>query len=116
MSPAVGGLQQVRLAYGETGLVIEVDPRVTTVVTPEHRDGAADVPATLREALQHPVAGPPLRDVVRPGQKISVSICDITRPQPRDLMVRALLAELTVPAGVSAFTGGADVVVALSVA
>lgn len=94
MSPAVGGLQQVRLAYGETGLVIEVDPEVTTVVTPEHRDGAADVPATLREALQHPVAGPPLRDVVRPGQKISVSICDITRPQPRDLMVRALLAEL----------------------
>jgi len=34
----------------------------------------------------------------------------------RESEIRALLAELTVPAGVSAFTGGADVVVALSVA
>jgi nickel-dependent lactate racemase len=86
--------QPVRLAYGETGLIIEVDPECSTVVTPVHRAGAPDVAVTLREALQHPVAGPPLRDVIRPGQKIAVSICDITRPQPREDMVRALLAEL----------------------
>ena len=94
MSSVAGGRQPVRLAYGETGLMIEDDPERTTVVTPVHRAGAQDVAATLRGALQHPVAGPPLRDVIRPGQKIAVSICDVTRPQPRDLMVRALLAEL----------------------
>jgi len=94
MSAVAGGRQQVRLAYGETGLVIEVDRERTTVVTPVHRAGAPDVAATLRGALQHPVAGPPLRDVVRPGQKIAVSMCDVTRPQPREAMIRALLAEL----------------------
>jgi nickel-dependent lactate racemase len=90
-TPAV---QPVRLAYGETGLIIEVDPECTTVVTPVHRAGAPDVAVTLRGALQHPVAGPPLRDVVRTGQQIAVSMCDVTRPQPREAMIRALLAEL----------------------
>src|SRR5665648_254499 len=94
MSSVAGGRQPVRLAYGETGLIIEVDPECTTVVTPVHHAGAADAAATLRGALQHPVAGPPLRDVVRPGQRIAVSLCDLTRPQPREAMVRALLAEL----------------------
>jgi len=94
MSSVAGGRQLVRLAYGETGLIIEVDPECTTVVTPVHHTGAADVAATLRAALQHPVAGPPLRDVVRPGQQIAVSLCDLTRPQPREAMVWAMLSEL----------------------
>src|ERR1035437_888152 len=94
MSSVAGGRQPVRLAYGETGLIIEVDPECTTVVTPVHHAGAADVAATLRGALQHPVAGPPLRDVVRPGQRIAVSLCDLTRPQPREAMVWAMLSEL----------------------
>ena len=104
MSSVAGGRQPVRLAYGETGLIIEVDPECTTVVTPVHHAGAADVAATLRGALQHPVAGPPLRDVVRPGQRIAVSLCDLTRPQPREAMVRALLAELEGISGRDDFT------------
>src|SRR5450756_536081 len=94
MSSVAGGRQPVRLAYGETGLMIEVDPERTTVVTPVHRAGASDVAATMRGALQHPVAGPPLREVVRPGQQIAVSMCDVTRPRPREAMIWALLGEL----------------------
>ncbi len=48
----------------------------------------------LRAALQNPVAGPPLREVVPAGARIAVSLCDGTRPQPREAMIRALLAEL----------------------
>jgi nickel-dependent lactate racemase len=48
----------------------------------------------LLEALRRPVAGPPLRSVVRAGQTVAVSVCDITRPQPRRPMLRALLDEL----------------------
>jgi len=104
MSSVAVGRQPVRLAYGQTGLIIEVDPACTTVVTPVHHGGTADVAATLRRALQHPVAGPPLRDVVRPGQRIAVSLCDLTRPQPREAMVRALLAELEGVSGRDDFT------------
>jgi lactate racemase len=84
----------VRIAYGSTGLTVELPAGRTTVVAPSHQDAAADVPGLLREALAKPVAGPPLREVVRPGQRIAVSLCDATRPQPRRLMVEALLAEL----------------------
>ncbi|MEB3368631.1 nickel-dependent lactate racemase [Saccharopolyspora mangrovi] len=84
----------VELAYGRTGLTVELPSARTTVVAPTHPPAASDAEATLREALAKPVAGPPLRERVRPGQRIAVSICDATRPQPREAMVRALLAEL----------------------
>ncbi|WP_033443061.1 nickel-dependent lactate racemase [Saccharothrix sp. NRRL B-16314] len=85
---------KVRLAYGDTGLDIHLDPAATTVVEPVHHDAAADQVDVLRAALRSPVAGPPLRDRVRPGQTVAISACDGTRPQPRQLMIPAVLAEL----------------------
>jgi len=85
---------KIRLAYGQSGLDIEVDPRTATVVEPVHHEAAGDQMAVLREALRSPVAGPPLRERVRPGQTVAISACDGTRPQPRHLMIPAVLAEL----------------------
>jgi nickel-dependent lactate racemase len=85
---------RVRLAYGETGLDIDVDPRAATVVEPVHHEARADQAAALADALRDPVAGPALRERVRPGQTVAISVCDGTRPQPRHLMVPAVLAEL----------------------
>jgi lactate racemase len=85
---------RVRLAYGKSGLDIDVDPTVTTVVEPVHHAAAADQMAVLRRALRDPAAGPPLRERVRPGQTVAISACDGTRPQPRHLMIPAVLAEL----------------------
>jgi nickel-dependent lactate racemase len=85
---------RVRLAYGESGLDIDVDPAVATVVEPVHHAAAADQAAVLRTALREPVAGPPLRERVRRGQTVAISACDGTRPQPRHLMIPAILAEL----------------------
>lgn len=85
---------KVRLAYGRSGLDIEVDPRTATVVEPVHHEAATDQMAALRAALRDPVAGPPLRERVRPGQTVAISACDGTRPQPRHLMIPAVLDEL----------------------
>ncbi|SHN04774.1 nickel-dependent lactate racemase [Actinacidiphila paucisporea] len=87
-------MKRVRLAYGETGLDIDVDPALTTVVEPVHHRAASDQLAAIRAALRHPVAGPPLRARVRPGQTVAISACDGTRPQPRHLMIPAVLDEL----------------------
>jgi nickel-dependent lactate racemase len=84
---------QTRVAYGDTGLWLDV-PDNTTIVTPSHRPGVPDAPDALRQALRHPVAGPPLRERVHRGQTVAISACDITRPQPRHLMIPALLREL----------------------
>ena len=84
----------VRLAYGSGGLDVELPDSCTTVVAPTHHPGAPDEVATLRSALRSPVEGPPLRELVRPGQKVAISMCDGTRAQPRQLMIPAVLAEI----------------------
>jgi nickel-dependent lactate racemase len=85
---------RVRLAYGESGLAIDVDPARTTVVEPVPHQAATDPVGVLRRALREPVAGPPLRERVRRGRTVAISACDGTRPQPRHLMIPAVLAEL----------------------
>ena len=87
-------MDTVRLAYGSTGLDLRVDPAVTTVVTPKHHQVSEPPREILRRALRSPVAGPPLRDRVRRGQTVAISACDGTRPQPRHLMIPAILEEL----------------------
>ncbi|MEO5709660.1 MAG: nickel-dependent lactate racemase [Nocardioidaceae bacterium] len=84
----------VRLAYGSDGLEVELPADRTTVVEPTYVEAAEDQTGLLRDALRHPVEGPPLRELVRPGQTVAISMCDGTRPQPRHLMIPAVLDEL----------------------
>ena len=85
---------RVRLAYGEHGLEVDLPADRTTVVEPTYAAAADDQRGLLRRALRQPVAGPPLRELVRPGQTVAISMCDGTRPQPRHLMIPAVLEEL----------------------
>ncbi|HEY2672142.1 MAG TPA: nickel-dependent lactate racemase [Rugosimonospora sp.] len=84
----------VDLAYGAGRLSVELPDERTTVIAPVARPPAADESAALRRALREPVAGPPLRERVRRGQRVAISACDGTRPQPRHLMIPAILDEL----------------------
>ena len=88
------GSVQVRLAYGTEGLLVDLPDGQTTVVTPVFQPGLSDPASALAQALKHPVAGPPLCQLARPGQNVAISVCDITRAQPRQLMVPAVLDEL----------------------
>ena len=85
---------RVRLAYGEDGLDVELPADRTTVVEPTYAAAPEDQVGLLRDALRRPVDGPPLRDLLRPGQTVAISMCDGTRPQPRHLMIPAVLEEL----------------------
>jgi nickel-dependent lactate racemase len=82
----------VRFGDGKLDLRLPADR--TTVVTPVPVAGAADPAAVLRSALARPLRGPRLRQLVRPGQRVAVAICDGTRPQPRREMLEAILEEL----------------------
>ena len=85
---------RVRLAYGRSGLTIDVPRERTTVIEPVQAPAVEDPHAALTAALRRPVAGPPLRELAKPGQSVAISVCDITRAQPRREMVGAVLAEL----------------------
>ena len=81
----------VELAYGTDGLTVRLPADATTVITPRRRTPAADPLGALRAALREPVAGPPLRSLAKPGQRVAISVCDVTRPQPRSVMLRAIM-------------------------
>ncbi len=85
---------RVRLAYGRSGLTIDVPRERTTVIEPIQAPALADPDAALTAALRRPVAGPPLRGLAKPGQTLAISVCDVTRAQPRREMVGAVLREL----------------------
>jgi nickel-dependent lactate racemase len=84
----------VELAYGSGRLPVDLPAKRTVVVSPAHIPPAADETAEVQSALRRPVAGAPLRELIRPGQTVAISICDGTRPQPRRLVVPAVLNEL----------------------
>lgn len=85
---------KVELAYGHNRLEVALPGDRTTVVTPTFRPAAPDPAAELRRALRDPVAGPPLSRLARRGAKVAIAVCDVTRPQPRQLMLQAVLDEL----------------------
>ncbi len=85
----------VRLDYGKRGLVVTLpDDANVTIVEPAYAPGLPDPVTALREALRHPVASPPLRNLVRPGDHVGIVFSDITRPTPNHLLIPALLDEL----------------------
>jgi nickel-dependent lactate racemase len=85
---------RVRLDYGSAGLEVDVPADRATVIQPAFRPALADPQAALTAALRKPLRRPPLRDIVRPGMKIAISVCDITRAQPRREMLEAMFAEM----------------------
>ena len=90
----VSAYRTVRLAYGAGGLDVRLPADRTRVVEPHYEPPAPDPATTLRDALRRPVAGQPLRERFAGRRTLAIAICDLTRPQPREAMVRAVLDEL----------------------
>ncbi len=86
---------QIRLAYGKTGLMVELpDDRSVTVVEPQFVPGLPDAREALRQALRTPLNSPPLRELAKPTDKIGIVFSDITRPTPHHLLIPSVLEEL----------------------
>jgi nickel-dependent lactate racemase len=84
---------RVDLPFGREMLPVDV-PDNATVLLPSEVQPLADQAGAVVEALRSPLAGPPLRDRVRAGQRVAVVISDITRPVPNQLLLEPVLAEL----------------------
>lgn len=92
---------RINLAYGKTGLPIELDDSLNvTVVEPTFVPALADPEAAVHDALRRPIGSPPLGDLVRPGMRVGVVFSDITRPTPNPLILTAVLEVLDAIPGV----------------
>jgi nickel-dependent lactate racemase len=92
---------RIKLAYGTTGLTLELDDALdVTVIEPAFVPALADPVAAVRAALREPIGAPALRDLVRPGTRVGVVFSDITRPAPNRLLLPAVLEALDPVPGV----------------
>jgi nickel-dependent lactate racemase len=83
----------VELAYGRSGLSVEVSPEAD-VIEPRYVPGLIDEADAIRSALRTPTAGLPLRDRVPRGASVGISVCDVTRPFPGRRVLPVLVDEL----------------------
>ena len=88
--------QRPTILYGKGVLRVEVAADVDVTVLrkppmPTHDDADDAVGA----ALQAPYGAKPLGAEARPGARVAVAICDVTRPVPNGPILRAILRELT---------------------
>ena len=92
---------RLQLAYGRTGLAIELPDDVPlTVIEPRFVPGLADERLEVKKALRSPRGTAPLRELVAPDDMVAVVFSDLTRPMPNERVLPPLLEELDL-AGVS---------------
>ena len=86
---------KIRLAYGKTDLEIELPSGANvTVVEPEFMAGLSDQAGAVRDALRHPIASLPLRELVKASDRVGIVFSDITRPTPNHVLLPVLRSEL----------------------
>ena len=84
----------LRLDYGTDGLRLDLSELSTTVLRPRYISGLADEADGFRQAVREPMGSPPLRELIRPGERVAVVIPDITRALPSDRLLPWLFSEL----------------------
>ena len=85
---------KVHLAYGKTGMDIDVPQERTDVVEPRYMPALPDPQTALRQALSRPIGSRPLRDLVSATDTVAIVISDLTRPMPTADVVGAIVDEL----------------------
>jgi nickel-dependent lactate racemase len=82
-------------AFGKSGLNLELPVGFQYQVL-EARSAVplADSAGAIESALDHPVAGPPLKELAAGKKSAAISVCDITRPAPNREVLPPLLARL----------------------
>lgn len=85
---------RIKLAYGKTGLEVDLPDRNTALVQPQFTPGLTDEDAALTTALRQPIGSKPVREIVKKSDSVAIVFSDLTRPQPRKPMLKALLGEL----------------------
>ena len=84
--------KMVNMLYGRQGLTLSV-PAHTTVLESEAIPTLPDPEDAIRRALETPIANPPVAELLKQKRPatVAITISDITRPVPNQVMVSALL-------------------------
>jgi nickel-dependent lactate racemase len=85
---------RVHLQYGIEGIDAEIPCSDVTVLAPQFTAGLPDEESAFHSAVRQPLRCCPLRDTVRPGERVAIVVPDITRPLPTARILPWVLSEL----------------------
>lgn len=86
---------KLELGYGHCPQVVEIpDANLAGVLEPNEVEADGTGVALVERALKKPIGTKPLRELVRPGEKIAIITSDITRPMPSSKILPVVLEEL----------------------
>ncbi|HEV7924689.1 MAG TPA: nickel-dependent lactate racemase [Verrucomicrobiae bacterium] len=82
---------KINLAYGQGYLPVDLPDGRTTVIEPAHRPGLPDERGALVAALDQPISARPLRQWIKPGDRVCIAFTDLTRATPNHRLIPWLL-------------------------
>ncbi len=86
---------QIDFAFGKQGLRLNLPSGFDyRVLEPRSAQPLSDPVAAIEQALDHPLAGPPLAELARGRKSAAISVCDITRPVPNRVTLPPILRRL----------------------
>ena len=84
---------EVQLAYGKKGYRIKVPPNFD-VIEPKFIKEVGSVKEEINKALLSPTNSKPLRSLLKDKKDVAISVCDITRPQPRKVVIETIVEHI----------------------
>ena len=85
---------KVKLAYGKNGLIVDLPSKDIDIIEPSFVEGIKDEGSAILQALQNPVASPPLRQLADSDASVAVIFPDRTRAMPSRTVLPILLSQL----------------------
>ena len=88
--------KELKLKYGKTELSLNIpSEQLICEVVGKECQAVSDLIGALKQALAHPIDSPPMKEIVRPNEKVVIAVSDITRAWQRmDLLLPTILDEL----------------------
>ena len=84
-----------KLPYGKTDLLVDLsDEFDIDIVEPKWISAVEDMASAITNALQNPIGCKPLKELLKPSDKVAIIFSDITRATPYKIILPPLLAEL----------------------
>lgn len=86
---------EIELPFGEGFLTARIpEKNLAGILTRQDASGLDDEREAIIASLRAPTGCPPLRECIKPGDRVAVIVTDNTRPCPDDRLLPPILAEL----------------------
>lgn len=93
--------RSIRLKYGEGEVTFALPAeQIYCEVVGKDYPAIQDIPGAIRAALARPIDSPPLKELLRPTDKVAITVSDITRSWQRMDLVLPTLFETIAQAGI----------------